>query len=218
MTLKKCQDQHRDKSYGCKLTRTKSIKSRYRRESWAVYKSCCLAPSHGCSSQGLAAATRGLLLSKAACQSSLLQHNRNKKDLESQAAKEAETKTFKNMVPELLRFPTDNPRDTITHLQHSQHLNFHVHLQANLMKAIKREFVQWKLTIKAQAQSVEKGKLLLLIIAKHLLKVLESVRVNMTTSEADTLNQSITILTAIFLIKILQAHECKCFACESNVI
>ena len=31
------------------------------------------------------------------------------------------------------------------------------------------------------------------------------------------MNQSITILLAIFLTKILQAHECKCFACESNV-
>ena len=46
-----CQNQHRDKSYEYKLTRIKSIKSRYRKKSWAVYKSCCLTSSHDCSNQ-----------------------------------------------------------------------------------------------------------------------------------------------------------------------
>ena len=72
--------------------------------------------------------------------------------------------------------------------------------------------------IESQAQSVGEEKLLLLTIAKHLLGVLGSERINMTTNESNTLNQSIITLPTIFIIKVLQGHECRCLTCEPDVM
>ena len=142
-----------------------------------------------------------------------------KKELEGQSAKEAETKALKDMGPELLRFSGDNSRDTITHFQHSQHLDLHVRLQACLMETIRREFIQWKLAIESQAKSIGEGKLLLLTTAKHLLGVLDSEKLKMLAlTEADEpLDQPNLTLPKLFITKLLQGHVCRCITCQPEV-
>ena len=142
-----------------------------------------------------------------------------KKKLKEQSAKKAKIKVFKDMNLKFLRFSSDHSRDIIIHFQYNQHFDLHVRLQASLMKTIQWKFIQWKLAIESQAKNIKEEKLLLLIIAKHFLKVLDSERLQMLilTKANESLNQLNFIFSKLFIIKLLQRHVCRCITCQFEI-
>ena len=68
---------------------------------------------------------------------------------------------------------------------HREHLKTHVRILIILTKSIRREFLKWHATLKSQAEILEAEKFLIMIVAKHLLKILERKRMKIIDDEGN---------------------------------
>lgn len=100
-------------------------------------------------------------------------------------------------------------------------MNMHAKILAATREEIRREFVQWHLTLKAMFNQVVKNKALVVSFAFHFCKILTRSQIKCDGAETGTEPEisELAKLLSCYVIKIIEGgHECCCTDCQSNIM